>query len=76
VLAAGAKLEPENSCEAPQLGNTEGSEVAGGGPLEVVVLGIVVFWTVALDEFDWSAVIEGGVWMALESDESAEEVCN
>ena len=37
-----------------------------------MLLGIVVFWTVALDELDWSAVIEGGVWMA--SDESADEV--
>jgi len=66
---------PENSCEEPQLGSSGGPERSPVGVVEDVVLGTVVFGTIELPEADWSAIMDGGVWMAFVSDESADESC-
>jgi hypothetical protein len=69
---------PDNHCEGKMLGfvRVEGSDDGcaddDASPLDVV-LGIVVFWADAFCAVDWSTVIEGGVWMAFVSDESADE---
>ena len=54
--------------------NGEGFEKGSdAGVVEDVELGIVVFGNVELPKFDWSAIIEDGVWMAFVSDESTDE---
>jgi len=42
--------------------------------VEDEVPGSVVFAKIEFAEFDWSVMIDGGVWMALVSDESTDEV--
>lgn len=56
--------------------NAEGFEKGSdAGVVEDVELGIVVLGNVELPEFDWSAIIEDGVWMAFVSDESTDDAC-
>ena len=62
---------PENSCEEPQFGNTEGFEVVtGAGGL---LLATVVFGNIEFPDCDWSVIIDCGVCMAFVSDESTDD---
>jgi hypothetical protein len=78
VLVLAVNVGPENSCEDPQLGSAVGYGVlaCAVSVIEVVVVGIVVFWIVGAEGVGWStwsAETDGGVWMAFVLDELSEE---
>lgn len=77
LFVASVSVCPENSCEEPKVGGTEG--FANGGDVGVVkdvVLGNVAVVDIEVVAFGWSAIIDGGVWMAFVSDESIDEACD
>jgi hypothetical protein len=75
VIAGG--LGPGNSWLFPQFGKTLESSCGSGTRIRCVLPGVVVLCDVAMgaEEPDWSAVAEGGVWMAFVSDESIDDAC-
>jgi hypothetical protein len=71
------RLGPGNSWLFPQFGKTLESSCGSGTRIRCVSPGVVVLCDVAMgaEAPDWSAVADGGVWMAFASDESTDDAC-